>query len=100
MSNDCHILDVEFLASSKEMRVNDDNKTTTESHERKGQSLLSSFFGGLIREAVKLIIAFAVGTGAGAIVCWYYGIPLIVSLLGGVLVLALALAFTTDSLFS
>ena len=60
----------------------------------------ASLFMSLVRDAVKLIIAFAVGTGAGAIVCWYYGVPLIFSLLGGILVLALALALTTDSLFS
>jgi hypothetical protein len=61
---------------------------------------LSSFLLALVRDAVKFIVAFAVGTGAGAIVCWYYGIPLVFSLLGGILVLGLALALMTDSLFS
>ena len=54
----------------------------------------------LVRDAVKLIIAFLVGTGGGAIVCWYYGVPLIFSVVGGILVLGLALALMTDSLFS
>lgn len=65
-----------------------------------GRGFLASFLLSLVRDAVKLVIAFAVGTGAGAIVCWYYGLPMIVSLLGGILVLAVALAFTTDGLFS
>ena len=71
-----------------------------EIHEGGVRGFLSSLFMGLIRDAVKLIIAFAVGTGAGAIACWYYGVPLVFSLLGGILVLGLALALSTDSLFS
>ena len=54
----------------------------------------------LLGALVKFILAFAVGTGAGAIVCWYYGIPLGFSIIGGILVLGLALALSTDSLFS
>ncbi len=49
---------------------------------------------------VKFILAFAVGTGGGAIVCWYYGLPLVLSVIGGILVLGLALALSTDGLFS
>ena len=61
---------------------------------------LASFFASLVRDAFQMIVAFAVGTGAGALACWYYGVPLIFSLLGGILVLALSLALTTDSWFS
>ena len=55
---------------------------------------------GLVRDATKFLVAFALGTGAGAIVCWYYGLPLALSLLGGFLVLGIALALLSDSLFS
>lgn len=79
--------------------LNDPN-TKTEVHEGGVRGFLSSLVLGLVRDLVKFIIAFAVGTGAGAIVCWYYGIPLAFSLLGGILVLGLALALSTDSLFS
>ena len=48
---------------------------------------------------LKFVIAFSVGTGAGAVVCWYYSIPLGFSILGGILVLALALALMSDSTF-
>lgn len=65
-----------------------------------GRGFFASLLVGLVRDAIKMIIAFAVGTGAGAIACWYYGIPMIFALLGGILVLGLALALSTDSLFS
>jgi len=54
----------------------------------------------LLGALVRFILAFAVGTGAGAIVCWYYGLPLALSIVGGILVLGLALALSTDSIFS
>ena len=80
--------------------MNEDPNTKTESHEGGVGFFLSSILVSLVRDAIKLIVAFAVGTGAGAIVCWYYGIPLVFSLLGGILVLGLALALATDSIFS
>jgi hypothetical protein len=48
---------------------------------------------------LKFLIAFSVGTGAAALVCWHYSIPLGFSILGGVLVLGLALALMSDSIF-
>jgi hypothetical protein len=45
----------------------------------------------------KFFAAFAVGTGAAAIVCWYYSVPLGFSIIGGFLVLGLALALISDS---
>ena len=80
--------------------MQDDPRTEMEVHEGGVRGFLSTFFLALVRDAVKLIVAFALGTGAGAIACWYYGIPLVFSLLGGILVLGLALALSTDSLFS
>ncbi len=80
--------------------MQDDSDTKIDIHEGGARGFVSSFLLGLVRDLVKFIIAFAVGTGAGAIACWYYGIPLVFSLLGGILVLGLALAITTDSLFS
>ena len=61
---------------------------------------LSSLLRAIVRDAVKFMVAFAVGTGAGAIACWYYGIPVVFALVGGILVLGVALALATDSLFS
>lgn len=80
--------------------MNDDHNAKTEFHDGGLRGFLSSLLIGLVRDAVKFVIAFAVGTGAGAIVCWYYGVPLGFSILGGILVLGLALALSTDSLFS
>jgi hypothetical protein len=80
--------------------MNDRNESTTEIHGSSVRGFLTSFLARLARDAFQLVVAFAVGTGAGAIACWYYGVPLIFSLLGGILVLALALALTTDTWFS
>ena len=55
---------------------------------------------GIIQDAIKFVIAFAIGTGAGAIVCWYYDLPLLLAFVGGVLVLGVALALLSNSLFS
>ncbi len=54
----------------------------------------------LAQDALRLVIAFLIGTGACALVCWYYELPLVLSLVGGFLVLALTVALTTDSLLS
>ena len=80
--------------------MNDDRNKKAEPDAPVERGFLTSLLVSLARDAVKFIIAFAVGTGAGAIACWYYGIPLVFSLLGGILVLALALALSTDSQFS
>ena len=80
--------------------MNDERESVVASGDGKSRGFLATLLVDLVRDAVKYVIAFLIGTGAGAIVCWYYGIPLILSLLGGFLVLALALALTTDSLFS
>ena len=79
--------------------MNDDRNTNAGFDQERSRGFLATLLVGLVRDAVKFIVAFAVGTGAGAIACWYYGIPLFFSLLGGILVLGIALALTTDSLF-
>lgn len=61
------------------------------------------FLKDLIKEGigaiVNFVIAFGIGTGAGAVVCWYYGIPLGFSVIGGILVLGIALALMSESGF-
>jgi len=53
----------------------------------------------LAKSFVVFISAFAVGTGVSAAVCLYYGVPIVFSLLGGLVVLGIALALTSGSLF-
>lgn len=48
---------------------------------------------------LRIMAYFGVGTAGGAVVCWYYGIPLGFSILGGILVLGIALALISDSIF-
>ena len=78
----------------------DDDTAKAKVHEGGFRGFLASLLISLVRDAVKIIVAFAVGTGAGAVVCWYYGIPLAFSILGGILVLGIALALSTDSFIS
>ena len=61
-------------------------------------SFFKSLARGILRDLFFLLATFAVATGATAVVCWIYEIPLAVSLLGGLLVLALALAIKSDSI--
>jgi hypothetical protein len=77
-----------------------ENDTRMDADLRDSRGFFASLFHGLIRDAFKLFVSFGIGTGAGALVCWYYGLPLALSLLGGILVLGLALALMSDSLFS
>lgn len=80
--------------------MNDDRNAKADFGEAGVRGFFSSLLLGILRDVVKFIVAFAVGTGAGAIVCWYYGFPLGFSFLGGILVLAVGLALTTDSFFA
>lgn len=80
--------------------MNDDHRKNANLNDGTSRGFIAEFLMGLVRDAVKFILAFAIGTAAGAVVCWYYDIPLVFSLLGGILVLGLALAISSDSLFS
>jgi hypothetical protein len=80
--------------------MSSDSEMEKEPGPQKSPGFIRTFLTSLARDALKLVIAFGIGTGAGAIVCWYYGIPLVFSLLGGILVLGLAVAFRTEGLFS
>jgi hypothetical protein len=52
------------------MRVSPDRKVKTEFREGAIREFFSSILRSTIRDAVKFIVAFAVGTGAAAIACW------------------------------
>ncbi len=80
--------------------MNDKNESTPESGGGEVRKFLGNFFASLAQDLVRLVASFAVGTGAGALVCWYYGLPLVLSLIGGILVLGFALALTSDTWFS
>lgn len=62
-------------------------------------NFLMQLLGDMLHGIVMLIAAFSIGTGASAIVCWYYGVPLVFALLGGILVLGLAVFMKTESSF-
>ena len=56
----------------------------------------ASFVTSLLGSIFKLAAAFGIGTGAAAAVCLYYGLPLVLSLFGGLIVLGVATAFFVD----
>lgn len=61
--------------------------------------LLKDLFKIGVSALVKFLIAFLVGTAGSAVVCWYYGLPIALSVLGGFLVLGFALALMSDTIF-
>jgi phosphate/sulfate permease len=70
---------------------------------QKGRGGFLGFIADLARAVLKdllfMVLAFVLATGASALACWYYGLPLGLSLLGGFIVLGITLALKTDSLF-
>lgn len=75
----------------------EDNKTPNASRKSGFLPELASAIGkSLLRSVAILLIAFAIGTGAAALACLYYGLPLWLSLIGGFLVLGLSVAFVLD----
>lgn len=71
---------------------------------KQGAAGVAGMFGGFAKSLahglMMMLFAFAIGTGAAALACWYYELPLVLSLGGGLIVLGLAVALQTDSLFS
>ena len=63
------------------------------------KGFFSSIFKSILRDLMWLISAFLIGTVAVGIVCLYYGVPLVFSIVGGLIVLGVALALKTDSIF-
>lgn len=57
------------------------------------QGFFATLLQGAIRDTLGLWLTVLIGTIAGAILCVYFGLPLILSLLGGVLVLAVYVAW-------
>lgn len=57
------------------------------------QGFLSSLLEGAIRDGLMLWGAVGIGCVLGAIVCLYYGLPLIFALAGGALVMAVFVAW-------
>ena len=76
--------------------MNDDQKPE---FSRGWRGFFSSLLKGIVRDIVKFVTAFLLGTGAGALICWYYGLPMALAFLGGFIVLGIALALVSDSLF-
>ena len=57
------------------------------------QGFLTTLLQGMIRDTLGMWIVVLFGVSVGAVICHYYGVPLVFSLLGGVLVLAVYVAW-------
>jgi hypothetical protein len=79
--------------------VSDHQKLRSELSEDKTVGFWKNLLMNTVRDNIKFVIAFAVGTVATGIICWYYSIPLAFSLLGGLLVLGIPLAAMPDIFF-
>ncbi len=69
-----------------------------EDHSKKSNSsnalgFFTTLLQGLIRDTIGLWITVLIGTVLGAVICLYLGVPLIFSLLGGILVMAVYVAW-------
>ncbi|MEM7763085.1 MAG: hypothetical protein AAF290_03330 [Pseudomonadota bacterium] len=60
-------------------------------------SFLGGIFKAIANAFAQMLAAFAVGTAVAAAVCWYYGLPLILSLGGGLIVIGVWLALQSES---
>jgi hypothetical protein len=69
------------------------------SKDQRNNGFFAEIFSSLAKTAGRLILAFSIGTGASALVCLFYGAPIAFSLIGGFIVLGIALALMSDSLF-
>lgn len=54
-------------------------------------------FDDLMKFATRLIVAFLLGTAVGAVVCLIYGIPIGFSIIGGLIVVGIAVALMSAS---
>lgn len=68
-----------------------DNKNTQPENNSRQIGLLESLLRGFIKDILWLIAAFLVATAFTALVFWFYGIPVAWSIIGGILVLGIAL---------
>lgn len=70
---------------------NDDRSNKSDAIKKQG--FLTTLLQGLIRDTIGMWITVLIGIGAGAVICLYFGVPMIFSLVGGVLVLAVYVAW-------
>ncbi len=62
-------------------------------NEPNNPGFLATLVQGGIRDTVGLWVTLLIGTAVGAVICLYLGAPLIYSLLGGLLVMAVYVAY-------
>jgi hypothetical protein len=80
-----------------------DHETDEEFKQRAMSEMTRGFFPrllrGILKELIVMAIVFGVATGISAAVCLYYGLPLILSLIGGFLSIGAVFFIKSDSIF-
>jgi hypothetical protein len=83
--------------------VPDDNSGSSESVIHVFGRFLRGMLRGILRDLLLLVAVFFLATGVSALACAYYDVPLVFSLAGGIVAMALTLAFLlairSESLF-
>jgi phosphate/sulfate permease len=83
--------------------MSDQNNLQTEQPVSDSNLTLRDFFvrmaRDLLRDLFVIVFVFLLSTGIYALFLIYYGLPLVLSLIGGLFVLGIALAFKSNSIF-
>lgn len=61
--------------------------------------IFTAFFGTLLKELILILLVFAITTAIAAGVCWFYDVPIAVSLIGGFISLGVVVALKSTSIF-
>lgn len=61
--------------------------------------IFTAFFGALLKDLLVILLVFAIATAIAAGACWFYGVPLWVSLIGGFISLGVVVALKSTSIF-
>ncbi len=59
----------------------------------RAEGFFISLLQGAIRDTIGMWVSVLIGTIIGAVICLYFGIPLIFSLVGGLLVMAVYMSY-------
>ena len=80
--------------------MNDERETKPETVGGVIRGFVIGFVEIIVREIVKLAVAFVFGTTVGAIFCWYLDLPLTYALGGGLIMLIIVVVLMPGSIFS
>lgn len=72
--------------------MTDQNPDNKSAFPARNAGFFSSLLTSLLRDMMKLVMIFALGTVGGAAICLYYGFPIVFSFVCGIAIFAIAVA--------